>query len=53
MDELLDQDATAQLAALASRRVSAAELLKAELARHAETHAALNAVVTAEPERAL
>ena len=53
MNELLDQDATSQLAALAARRVSAVELLKAELARHADTHAALNAVVAADPERAL
>lgn len=53
MNELLDQDATAQLAALASKRVSAVELLKASLARHAETHATLNAVVVADPERAL
>ena len=53
MNELLDQDATSQLAALAARRVSAVELLKAELARHADTHAVLNAVVAADPERAL
>ncbi len=53
MNELLDQDATAQLAALASNRVTAVELLKASLARHAETHADLNAVVAADPERAL
>ena len=31
--ELLDQDATAQIAALASRQVSAVELLKAQKAR--------------------
>jgi amidase len=53
MSELLDQDATSLLAALSARRVSAADLLKAALARHAETHAALNAVVAADPERAL
>lgn len=53
MHELLDQDATAQLVALTTKRVSAVELLKAELARHADTHASLNAVVTADPERAL
>ncbi|WP_293678565.1 amidase family protein [uncultured Phenylobacterium sp.] len=52
-ESLLEQDATAQLAALAGKRVSAVELLKASLARHAETHAALNAVVAADPERAL
>ncbi len=53
MHDLLDEDATSQLAALAMRRVSAVELLKASLARHAETHAALNAVIAADPERAL
>jgi len=53
MRDLLDRDATEQLAALATRRVSAVELLKAALERHAETHAALNAVVAADPDRAL
>lgn len=53
MPELLDQDATSQIAALATRRVSAVELLKASLARHAETHGDLNAVVAADPDRAL
>lgn len=53
MNDLLDQDATAQLAALATKRVSAVELLKAALARHAETHGQLNAVINADPERAL
>lgn len=53
MGEFLDQDATSQLIALASKRVSAVELLKAALARHAETHGDLNAVVAADPERAL
>lgn len=53
MADFLDQDATGQLAALAAKRVSAVELLKAALARHAETHAALNAVVAADPERGL
>ena len=53
MNDLLDQDATAQLAALAAKRVSSVELLKAALARHAETHGALNAVINADPERAL
>ena len=51
--DLLDQDAVSQLVALVSKRVSAVELLKASLARHAETHATLNAVVAADPERAL
>ncbi|WP_337189340.1 amidase family protein [Phenylobacterium sp.] len=53
MNDLLEADATAQLQALATKHVSAVELLKAALARHAETHAALNAVVAADPERAL
>jgi len=53
MSDLLDQDATAQLAALAAKRISAVELLKAELARHAATHGLLNAVINADPERAL
>ncbi|MBU1375263.1 MAG: amidase [Alphaproteobacteria bacterium] len=53
MSEFLDQDASSQLVALASKRISAVELLKLSLARHAETHADLNAVVAADPERAL
>jgi amidase len=53
MSELLDLDATGMLAQLVSNRVSAVELLKAALARHAETHERLNAVVAADPERAL
>jgi amidase len=53
MTDLLDQDATSQLVALASKRVSSVELLKMSLARHADTHATLNAVVAADPERAL
>jgi amidase len=51
--DLLDRDASDQLQALVTKRVSAVELLKAALARHAETHATLNAVVAADPERAL
>lgn len=51
--DLLDLDATAQLVALREKRVSAVELLKASLARHAETHDTLNAVIAADPERAL
>lgn len=51
--EILDLDATGQLAALASRRISAVELLKLSLARHERTHARLNAVVAADLERAL
>jgi amidase len=53
MDDLLKRDASDQLAALAARRVSAVELLKASLARHEATHAALNAVVAVDLERAL
>ncbi len=52
-DELLRRDATDQLAALAARRVSAVELLKASLARHEKTHKTLNAVVVADLEGAL
>lgn len=51
--EVIDQDATAQLAALAAGRVGAVELLKAALARHERTHQRLNAVVAADIERAL
>lgn len=51
--DLLEQDATAQVLALREKRISAVELLKDALARHAETHADLNAVVAADPERAL
>lgn len=53
MHDLIKRDATDQLAALAARRVSAAELLKAELARHEETHGTLNAVVAVDLERAM
>jgi len=53
MADLLELDAGGQLAALASKRVSAVELLKAALARHEQTHQDLNAVVMADPERAL
>ncbi|HXA40608.1 MAG TPA: amidase family protein, partial [Phenylobacterium sp.] len=52
-DDLLGLDATDQLAALAKRKVSAAELLKAALARHEQTHARLNAVIAVDLERAL
>ncbi|MDP3173280.1 MAG: amidase family protein, partial [Phenylobacterium sp.] len=51
--DLVELDATAQLAALASRQVSAVELLKSALARHEQTHAQLNAVVAVDLERAL
>ena len=53
MADILDADATAQIFALNTKRLSAVELLKIALIRHAETHEALNAVVAAEPERAL
>ncbi|HEV7385035.1 MAG TPA: amidase family protein, partial [Phenylobacterium sp.] len=53
MEDLLRRDATDQLAALAARRVSAVELLKAELARHEEVHGRINAVVAIGLERAM
>lgn len=53
MSDLLDRDATDQLIALAGGRVSAVELLKMAFERHAATHGKLNAVVTADPDRAL
>jgi amidase len=53
MDDLLKRDATDQLAALQARKVSAEELLKAELARHEQTHGRLNAVVAVDLDRAL
>jgi amidase len=49
----IDLDATAQLSLLAAGRMSAVDLLKAELARHEQTHVALNAVVSADLDRAL
>ena len=52
-DDFLQLDATGQLAALAKKKVSAAELLKAALARHEQTHKRLNAVVAVDLERAL
>ena len=51
-DHLLKLDATEQLALLAKKKVSAVELLKASLARHEQTHAALNAVVAVDLDRA-
>src|SRR5687767_1678608 len=42
--DILDRDATSQLAALAAREVSSVELLEAAMAREA-AHRALNAVV--------
>ena len=53
MTDLLDQDATSQLAALAAGEVSSVELLEAAMARAAAVHPALNVVVASDPERAL
>lgn len=53
MADILELDAGGQLSALAGKRISAVELLKAAMARHEQTHKALNAVVMADPERAL
>jgi amidase len=53
MDDLLKRDATDQLAALTTKRVSAVELLKAALARHEQTHSKINAVVAVDLERAM
>ncbi len=53
MRELLARDATDQLLALAAGQVSSVELLKMAFERHAHTHGDLNAVVAADPERAL
>jgi amidase len=49
---LLGLDATAQLSALASRRLSAQDLLEACIARNAEVTSRLNAVVDTDFERA-
>ena len=53
MADILDLDATGQLAELAAGRISAVELLKLAMARQTETHARLNAVVMTDPARAL
>ena len=53
MDDLLKRDATDQIAALNAKRVSAAELLGAALARRDEVHGAINAGVALSRERAL
>ena len=52
-DDLTERDAVELMALLNARKVSAAELLKAHLARHEQTHARLNAVVAVDLERAL
>lgn len=51
--DILDLDATGQLAELAAGRISAVELLKLAMARQTDTHARLNAVVVTDPARAL
>jgi amidase len=53
MADILDLDATGQLAELAAGRISAAELLKLSMARRDQTHARLNAVVVTDPEGGL
>ncbi len=50
--EFFDLDATAQLAILESRRVSAVDLLDATLARHGQVNGRLNAVVAQDLDRA-
>ena len=52
MDALLALDATGQLTALTSGRVSAAELLEMTLRRHEAANGAVNAVVATDFERA-
>jgi amidase len=49
MADILDLDATGQLAELAAGRISAVELLNLSIARRDETHARLNAVVVTDP----
>ncbi|WP_421933564.1 amidase family protein [Phenylobacterium sp.] len=51
--DILDQDATSQLAALASKRISAEELLKLALGRQEKLHKRVNAVVNADLAYAL
>ena len=53
MSDILSLDATGQLIALESRRISAVELLKLSLARHEKTHGRINAVIAADLARAL
>lgn len=50
--DFFDLDATAQLAILESRRLSAEELLQAALARHGQVNGRLNAVVAQDLDRA-
>ncbi|HEX2560497.1 MAG TPA: hypothetical protein VHK87_10485, partial [Phenylobacterium sp.] len=53
MADLLARDATAQIAALQAKTVSAVELLQAAIARHEQCHGELNAVVATGVDRAL
>jgi amidase len=53
MSDILDLDATAQLEALAARKVSSAELLEGSLARHERLKTRLNAVVITDVGQAL
>jgi len=52
MPDILSLDATGQLAALESKRISAMELLEAAAARYQALHGRLNAVVATDFERA-
>jgi amidase len=52
MDQILSLDATGQLAALSSGRISAIDLLEASLRRYQELNPALNAVVVTDLVRA-
>jgi amidase len=52
MADILSLDATAQLHALETKRISAAELLEAAVHRHQAVHPQINAVVTTDLDRA-
>ena len=52
-EDILIQDATSQLAALQSKRISAEELLKLALGRQERLHTRLNAVIKADLTHAL
>jgi len=51
-NDILDLDATGQLAALAARQVSSVDLLQAAIARHQRVKSQINAVVTKDVEGA-
>lgn len=53
MDDILQSDATEQLAALSTRRVSASELLQAVFERTDRLNPLINAVVSRDAERAM